>query len=189
MNIRPVRSRLGPPSVVRATRASALLILCLLCPAADAFAQNYTIYTGQTGAQTQLDINHYSAWYISVKSGTVSLGGGNFQMKKGSASSAVVTLTVYRGGPGGTVLASVSQPASAFTGNFGTVLFTLSSPVSLNVGTYYAALTSSANDVQSEAFFIKQPDSAILSLDGTTSIPPTTATISAAAPGASLTLA
>ena len=174
----------------RALRLAAVTLLVWWAGINPAFGQSsYSIYTGQTGAQTQIDLNHFSFWYITVKSGTVSLAGGNFQMKKGSAATATVTLTLRSGGPAGSVVATATQTAAAFTGSFGTVVFTFPSAPSLAVGAYYVELTSSASDVQSQAFFIKQPDSAIISLDGATPIPTTTATISTLPPTANLTVA
>ncbi len=110
-------------------------------------------------------------------------------MKAGSSASANVTLTLYQGGStAGSVLASVTHDSSSFTGQFNPVAFDFSSVQSLGTGNYYVTLTSTAPNVQSQAYFIKGADGAIISLDGTTAISPTIATVSAAPSNSNLTL-
>ena len=74
-------------------------IIQIMCAAAflsmTAAAQTY-ITTGQTGAQTQIDVNHTSTWTFTPASNTT-LSGGYFTMKDGSATTADVTLSLYAG--------------------------------------------------------------------------------------------
>jgi uncharacterized repeat protein (TIGR01451 family) len=119
-------------------------------------AQAY-VETDQTGAQTQIDVNHSSTFYLGVVS-SIQFGGGNFVMKRGSATSALdkSTLTLYANSVcSGTVLAAVDVDVSAFTGSYAAVSHHFAAPVSLNPGAYCAKLTSTAPDVQSQAYFIK----------------------------------
>src|SRR5262245_11280904 len=85
-------------NLAQTTRYSAVLLICLLFASPAVFGQstNY-LWTGQTSAQTQIDTDHTSSWYIHVLNGPVLLGGGNFTMKEGSSASATVTLTLYQG--------------------------------------------------------------------------------------------
>jgi hypothetical protein len=122
----------------------------------------YYLATDQTGAQTQIDVNHTSTWTLTPNS-AFDFGGGIFVMKDGSNTSATVILSLYQGtDANGTLLGAVTLTHAAFCaqvgncGQFGTHRFDFTVPVPLQVGvTYFAALTSSANDVQSQAYFIK----------------------------------
>ena len=170
--------------------ALAGILLLLSVAGGTAHAQTpYLLWTGQTAAQTQIDTNHKSIWYINVLSSTVLFGGGNFTMKKGSSATDTVTLTLYQGSnTSGTVLGSVTKAASAFTGQFNPVSFPFASNVTLTPGTYLAVLSSSSPDQQSQAFFIKGYDNAIISLDGTTAISSTIATVSVSPTSSNISL-
>jgi uncharacterized repeat protein (TIGR01451 family) len=161
-----------------------------LTVARPATAQStYYLWTGQTSAQTQIDTNHTSSWHIIVHSGSFAFGGGNFTMKAGSSASATVTLKLYQGSStGGTVLASVTQAASAVTGQFTPLAFAFSSVQTLTTGRYYVTLTSTAPDVQSQAFFIKGVHEAIISVNGSDPIDGSIAESSATPEAANLTV-
>src|SRR5438093_1541745 len=172
------------------SRPLLILIIAGVCLELPALAQSpYFIYTGQSSAQTQIDTSHTSSWYLHVVSGPLSLGGGNFTMKEGSSATADVTLTLYQGSStSGTVLATVTRAASSFTGQFNPVDFSFSSVQSLATGNYYVTLTSTAPNTQSQAFFIKGANGAIISLDGTTAISSSIATVTATPTSANLSL-
>ena len=123
------------------------------------------VTTGQTGAQTQIDMFHSSKFTITPTAATTILG-GNFTMKNGSSTVAAghkvefILWNSTRTVKLGSVLYTAEEFCTAHGGNCGTfapTLFTFSSPVSLVAGqTYYAELTSpDAEDRQSEAYFIK----------------------------------
>ena len=137
---------------------TAFLCLALHCGASPI----YYLATGQTGAQTQIDVNHTSSWEMTPNL-NFDLGGGLFTMKDGSSTSATVILTLYQGiDATGSVLASLNLTHASFCiqvgncGQFATHQFFFATPVALVPGTtYFAALTSAAADVQSLAYFIK----------------------------------
>ena len=100
-------------------------------------------------------------------------------MKKGTAATATVTLTLYQGSnTGGTVLATKTQAVGSFTKQFAVVDFDFSSVQSLGTGQYYVVLASNAADQGNEQFFIKGVTDAIISLDGNTPISPSIAGVS-----------
>ena len=123
------------------------------------------VQTGQTNAQTQIDLNHSSTWqFTPVQQFTFS--GGRFTMKDGSQTFATISLSVYEGlGTNGVLLAQVTQTNAEFCAgttncqNFSLHIFNLGS-VAMQVGrNYFIALTSTAAaDKQSEAYFIKGPN-------------------------------
>lgn len=122
----------------------------------QAVSGTYYVTTGHTGAQTQIDIRHTTSWYITVYSGTtLSFGGADLTMKRGSSTTVTATFTLMEGGPGGAVLGTKSLTSASFTTSFASVAFHFASPLSLAPGVYYATLTSTAPDVQSQAYFIK----------------------------------
>ena len=125
----------------------------------------YYLTTGQSGAQTQIDVDHTTSWSFTAGSAWT-LGGGNFTMKDGSATTSTIALSVYEGtSASGTLVASINLNHGTFctlhTGNcqqFNTTPFHFSagSEYTFTSGlAYYIALTSNAPDVQSEAYFIK----------------------------------
>ena len=130
----------------------------------------YYFSTDITGAQTQIDVNHTSMW-VTTPGGNVEILGGIFTMKAGSNASADITFSLYAGSLNLTQIATATALVSktltyaqfaAQTPNAGQFEFhafdvaTPSSPYTLTGGqTYTAVLSSTANDVQSQAFFIK----------------------------------
>ncbi len=141
----------------------------------------YYLATGQTGAQTQIDVNHTSKWIMTLSS-NFDFAGGLFVMKDGPNTTANVRLALYQGVDAtGIQLASLTLTHSLFcsapvyTGNcgsFGVHQFNFPTPISLTGGmTYYAELTSTAVDAQSQAYFIKN-DSFFISDQAGTPITP-----------------
>ena len=157
-------------NVFKATRqavavAGGILILLGLAAGRPAMATPvYYLSTGQAGAQTQIDVNHTTSWSFTATSNW-DLGGGDFTMKDGSATTAGIMLAVYEGtNSSGILRASLSLSNSDFCslqagGNcqsYGGTPFHFLPPYSINLGIeYYIALTSNAADVQSHAYFIK----------------------------------
>ena len=139
-----------------------LLLAAVLSPAAaqtNPFNPpgNY-LYTGQTGAQTQIDIAHTSTWNIEVPTGgTAPFSGAKLTMKRGTSTSANVTFTLYDGADAtGTVLCQVDLSPADFTTSFQEVTFLCpGAPLTLGAGSYFATLTSPARDAQSTGYFIK----------------------------------
>lgn len=126
----------------------------------------YYLATDQTGAQTQIDAAHTSKWTF-VPNMQFDLGGGIFEMKDGSSTVADIRFSLYLGNDAtGTLLDSITLSHTSFCaqtvncGSFGRHDFLFATAVALTVGqTYYAELTSIANDVQSQAYFIKSDSS------------------------------
>ena len=139
----------------------------------------YSLWTGQTGAQTQIDVNHTSSWYITVNSGTVLFGGGQFTIKRGSATTNSITLKLYAGSAAGSLLASKTVLPSGVGSSYANVDFSFATPLSLGPGTYFANVTSSAIDTASQQYFIKGGAGALISLDGVTPISSSVASTSA----------
>lgn len=180
-------SRFGsvrPETPRRRSRRSIVVLLVALViaighsTAASAQAA-YSLWTGQTGAQTQIDVNHTSSWYITVNSGTVLFGGGQFTIKRGSATTASITLKLYAGSAAGSLLASKTVLPSGVGSSYANVDFSFATPLSLGPGTYFASVTSSAIDTASQQYFIKGGAGALISLDGVTPISSSVASTSA----------
>ena len=172
----------------------ALLMVGLAVSAAA--APVYWVSTDQTGAQTQIDINHSSFWQF-IPTIEWELGGGLFEMKSGSASTADVLLRVYAGvNDTGSLLDTVTLTNTAFcaqVGNcqqFGTHTFAFGTPVPLSIGqSYFVTLTSIALDTQSTAYFIKASQSTITDQNGTDIDPqPVGALVTSPEPGTLLLL-
>lgn len=137
---------------------------------APVHAAVYYFSTDITGAQTQIDVNHTSLW-VTTPGGNVDILGGIFTMKAGSNASASITFSLYAGNLDPTQVAAATALVSktltyaqfaAQTPNAGQFEFhafdvaTPSSPYTLTGGqTYTAVLSSTAADVQSQAYFIK----------------------------------
>ena len=128
--------------------------------------------TGQTGAQTQIDTLHTSSWSLTPSS-DFSLGGGVFDMKEGQSASADVVLSLFQGSDDtGLLLASIDLTNLEFCpgggcNQFTNVDFLFSTPVDLTTGVnYFAELTSSAPNSQSQAYFIKSGSFFISDLNG-----------------------
>lgn len=150
-------------------------------------AQTYYVTTGQTGAQTQVDVNHTSTWTLNVGSGyTVNFGGANLTMKDGSSTTSSLVLSLYAGSDTTATpldtrtftqsdfnalhgLPNSTTPTSSTS--YDATILAFTSPYALTAGSYTIQLTSSSPDVQSEAYFIKGSDaSTILTANG--SAPP-----------------
>ena len=155
-----------------------------LCLPALMHASAIYITTGQTGAQTQMDVNHdsvFAAPSLTLPCGltvcataTISyfdptfnwdLAGGDFTMKDGTATTADVTFSFYDSVAGllGSVNYTDSQFCTAHGGNcqsFDSTKFTFAGgPITLLSGHhYYATITTNAVDEQSAAYFIKGLD-------------------------------
>ena len=142
-----------------------LVLVVLALPGA---AGQYWLYSGQAGAQTQIDVNHASTFSIQLTSGSLSFAGARFTMKRGPSSSTRVTLSLYQGpSAAGTLLGNSTLVNSDFTSSFILEEFALALPVTLTTGSYFVTLTSPAPDVQSQAYFIKGITDSLVSLDGT----------------------
>src|SRR5579863_2821409 len=97
-------------STLRVNLAASLLILPSLCVATPA----YYLATGQTGAQTQIDVSHTSTWEL-IPNIDFSFGGGLFQMKDGQTASDDVLLSLYQGTDAtGTLLGTLTLSNTAF---------------------------------------------------------------------------
>lgn len=122
----------------------------------------YYLATGQTGAQTQIDINHTSSWLLTPNV-NFDFGGGVFTMKDGTTTTDNIILSIYKGTNNLGILLDVhSVTNTAFCGqvtNCGSYAYHqmfFNAPVTLVAGTtYFVNLTSPAADVQSKAYFIK----------------------------------
>ena len=172
-------------------RVSLVAAFLWLSTASDALAQStYYLWSGQSGAQTQVDVKHKSSWYIIVSSGSsFTFGGGKFAIKKGSRTSDTISLKLYQNNSAGTLLATQTVSADSVTQSFTTIDFSLASPVTLTAGTYYATVTSAAPDTASEQYFIKGQTDAIIALsDGTTVLSSAIASASATPAASNLTL-
>src|SRR5213080_1044754 len=79
----------------------------------------YYLATGQTGAQTQIDVNHTSTWEMTPDI-NFAFGGGLFTMKDGSSSTDDVILSLYEGvDASGLLLESIDLTNSMFCGQVG----------------------------------------------------------------------
>ena len=169
------------PALIRRV-FSAIAVLVALGGSASA-APIYYVATGQSGAQTQIDINHTSEWIITPDI-LFEFGGGVFEMKDGSQTTENITLAVYEGlDATGIHLGSVDLTHTAFCsppvtqnnncGQFATHNFIFDTPIEMNVGTsYFVALTSVALDEQKTAYFIKATNSFFLDVDFNEATPP-----------------
>lgn len=166
-------------------------------PAAHATVVTYYLATGHTNAQTQIDETHSSTWSFTAGPGWA-FGGGDFDMKAGPHTSASIRLSLYHGiDTSGTALAELDLSKAAFCASHGgncqsfeDTPFHFASPVALASGdTYTATLTSSADDAQSKAYFIKGAGAAgLLDANGNTPVVTGAAAIAAVPEPASLCL-
>jgi hypothetical protein len=153
---------------------TAFLWLAVQCGASPI----YYLATDQTGAQTQIDLQHTSSWLMTPGI-NFDFAGGLFTMKDGSSSFDPLTLSLYRGtDASGSLIGSVNLTNATFCaqvgncGQFASHPFLFVAPVPLVAGTtYFAALTSPAANVQSLAYFIKN-DSFFISDQNGTAIQP-----------------
>ncbi len=162
----------------KAPRFLALATICLFAPKSQAAIYYYS--TDITGAQTQIDVNHTSIW-VTTPGGNVDILGGIFEMKVGPNTSADINFSIYLGNltlaqtASATALVSKTLTYSDFAAQtpnpsqFDFHAFevaTSANPYTLLGGqTYTAVLSSSANDTQNTAYFIK--DSSLVLRDST----------------------
>ena len=156
--------------------AKIVIVLSVLFLSAPSFAQtatDYVIYTGQAGAQTQIDAQHTSSWSISTSASVPSgsqFWGAQLTMKRGSSTTSTIKLTFYQGSSSaGTELGSVTLTPTPFTTQFNLVDFQLATPIVMQPNKqYYVTLTSPAPNVQSQAYFIKGLDKTAICPKNTT---------------------
>ncbi|HUS07219.1 MAG TPA: PEP-CTERM sorting domain-containing protein [Bryobacteraceae bacterium] len=169
---------------------TSFLFLASLCNAGPV----YYLATDQSGAQTQIDVNHTSTWLLTPNV-AFDFGGGLFTMKDGSGTSANVTLSFYQGvNASGTLLGTVPLTVTSFCaqvsncGQFAFHQFFFATPIPMAAGTtYFAALTSPALDTQSTAYFIKN-NTYFISDQAGTAIQPSPVSFTAVPEPASLAL-
>src|SRR5262245_53057680 len=113
--------------------------------------------TTHTGAQTQIDIDHTSAWTLTPLADIPNVPGGLFTIKRGSQTTDTIQFTLYQGVDNtGTLLRQVTLQPGDVTQSFSEIVFAWAPPITLMTGiSYHAAVTSVAPDVQSQAYFIK----------------------------------
>ena len=148
-------------------------VLILLASLASA-APTYYLATGQTGAQTQIDVDHTSTWLFTPNV-DFDFGGALFTMKAGRNTSEDVLFQLFLGSnSNGQELLNTPLTSSDFCsqvdncGSFEFHPFFPTLPVSLTAGlTYFAILTSPAPDTQDEAYFIKNNSYFISDINGT----------------------
>ena len=146
----------GMDNVIRCAAMS--LVLASACAAGPI---DY-LSTNQTGAQTQVDVAHTSTWLFTPTIDFL-FGGGLFNMKDGSNTSANLQLSLFQGSDAsGVLLDSVSLTHTTFCGQvsscnqFDLHQFFVDTPLLLTTGTtYFAQLTSLAPNTQNTAYFIK----------------------------------
>lgn len=158
-------------------------------PSAATAVPIYYFTTGQAGTQAQLDASHTVSYNFTATSAWM-LGGGDFTMKAGSSATANVMLALYRGNDAtGTLIDKLTLTGTTFctlhTGNCGTFNSTplhFAAPDTLTSGlNYYLALTSDASNVQSQAYFIKDPGTVTIQDSTGTPLPNQTVGTSASA--------
>ncbi len=150
------------------------LIASIAVTTVPAHADTYYVYTGQSNAQTQIDVNHTSSWTFTTGNVPYALGGGNFTLKEGPQTTANITLSLYQGSSAaGTLVSQISLTNTQFdalyappvtnpaqnTQSFTLVPIHFAAPFTLAANSqYFLALTSTAVDSQSRAYFIKGYD-------------------------------
>ena len=147
-----------------------------------ALADTYYVYTGQSNAQTQIDVNHTSSWSFLTGNVPFELGGGNFTLKEGPQTVANIKLSLYLGTSAvGSPVAEIDLTNAQFdalyvppitvpgsnTQSFTLVPIYFAAPYTLLANSqYFMALTSTAVDSQSRAYFIKGFDTFTIQTPG-----------------------
>lgn len=136
--------------------ASVVVLACCLGSAAQA---GLFVTTGQTGAQVQCDVNHTQSWTFTTPINVTDMQGALFTMKRGSQTSDTINFRIFEGtlanAATATSLLSVTLSASAFTQSYSPIRFQ-GAAIALVAGhTYTGMLSSTAQDTQSRAYFIK----------------------------------
>lgn len=125
---------------------------------------NYSyFYTGQTGAQVQVDILHTQHWSVTTSWNLDNLMGGRFKMKAGPHTVATVTFLLFAGSYQDyldntyTSLMSVTRTAAEVGhADYTFIDFFADSPLTMIAGQEYTGvLFSDAPQPQDRAYFIK----------------------------------
>jgi hypothetical protein len=150
-------------------------VMCLLglLVSAASGAPTYYLATGQSGAQTQIDVNHTSTWLFTPNV-DFDFGGALVTMKAGQNTTANIVFQLFIGtDASGQEIVNTTMTSTQFCGqvsNCGTYeyhSFLPALPVSLSAGmTYFGSLTSTAPDTQSGAYFIKNNTYFISDING-----------------------
>lgn len=143
--------------------ALATVVLASVDTASAAPVFSY-LYTGQTGAQVQVDTLHTQHWSVAGSAGLDNFIGGRFKMKAGPATVETVTFLFFAGtyqdylDSTYTSLMSVTKTAAEVGyADFTFIDFFANSPLSLLDGTLYTGvLYSDAPQPESRSFFIKE---------------------------------
>jgi uncharacterized repeat protein (TIGR01451 family) len=109
-------------------------------------------------AQSQIDTNHTTKLSVSSRAVGNRLAGAILTMKRGVATlqNSTVVFSVWSDRSKTTLIAAKSLTKASFTTQFAPVTFAFTTPINLTPGvSYYAEVTSTASDVQSQAYFIK----------------------------------
>jgi len=130
--------------------------------AAPLVGQSY-FYTGQTGAQVQVDRFHTQRWSVTTSFTLTDFLGGRFKMKAGPQTAETVTFTFFRGSwqdyldGAFTPMMSVTRTAAEVGwADFTFIDFFAANPLTLDAGVEYTGvLHSLAPQPQSRAYFIK----------------------------------
>lgn len=143
---------------------AALGAIVLASAEGSAFAVSGSyFYTGQTGAQVQVDTFHTQYWSVSPAADLSNFLGGRFKMKAGPQTVETVTFVFFAGSFQDyldntyTSLMSVTKTAAEVGyADYTFIDFFAATPLSLTAGTVYTGvLWSDAPQAQSRAFFIK----------------------------------
>ncbi|MDX2035043.1 MAG: PEP-CTERM sorting domain-containing protein [Isosphaeraceae bacterium] len=117
-----------------------------------------TFSTDQTGANTQIDIDHTTIYNFYVLPGQSVTGIlGDFTIKRGSKTTEPITFSLWSGVDGlGTRLASISLAASSVSQSYESRIFDLD-PLGapLGPGSYSVQLSSMTGDQGSRQYFFK----------------------------------
>lgn len=121
------------------------------------------VSTGQSNANTQLDVNHTQHWTYTVSADVQGVNGGLFTMKDGPSTEAGATFVIFRGGyqsylDGSYVNSTVFAQTlgnSAFNQQYDPRLFQNTSINLLAGQTYTGVLFSNTPDAGSTQYFIK----------------------------------
>jgi len=120
-------------------------------------------YTGQTGAQVQVDTFHTQYWSVTPAASLDNFVGGRFKMKAGPQTAETVTFVFFAGTYQDyldntyTALMSVTRTAAEVGyADYTFIDFFAANPLAMSAGTTYTGvLWSDAPQAQSRAFFIK----------------------------------
>lgn len=151
---------------------AAVLASALVLGAQGGVAAPYYVTTGQSHANTQIDVSHSSTWLLELDAGSgLELGGGDFTIKRGQHTALPITLSLYEGtDASGLLVDRVSVLPAAVTQAYGLVHFGFAAPVVLEGGvdgaSYFLALTSTTADAGSRQYFIKGEEATVLGFGG-----------------------